>query len=720
MFERLVEVVAKRGQTLKFVSATPIDTLNTCRDREPELMKSSQQLDTTQTKRTLTTLRPPYSLVPSFFLVLAFLFVSAALAPAFATDSKNDESAASNAKIPQRLLHILDYVSVEYGNIVQNGKILDQGEYQEQIEFSHQLNVYLQQLANSPERKTLQKDALALQQLIKEKDDAKKLKDLSSNMSRFIIEKYQVVVTPRHLPSLDGAASMFQQHCSACHGEKGFGNGIQAAGLEPAPANFHEQDRQQHRNIYSLYNTISMGVNGTAMRSFSAELSEAQRWSLAFYVSNFYASEQQSAAAATMQGKTPHDIINLQQLTQLTPAAAKAEFGDKGVTELLYLRAHPSALKSLMKDPFAIIDDNLQASVDAHQAGRLKQSYDFAVAAYLEGFELLEPKLKTIDAGLLKQVENAMMHFREISRDKSTSLVALKTSQNEIEKLTAEVKEKIQNSSLSHTVNFVSSFLIVLREGVEAILVLAAIFAVLVKTGRRETFKYLHMGWIAAIALGVVTWFAAANLISISGASREVSEGLIALIAAAMLVYVGYWLHRQSSAAQWQRFISEKINQSLSNKAITGLTLIAFLAVYREVFETILFINTLWIEADSSSQSRIIFGAISAVALLTLIAWGIFKFSLRLPLKLFFRINAVFLYALAVVFAGKGIAALQEAGKLPIDSVPFIEIDALGIYPNIESLSVQAFLILLAVIFYLGSQVKRDSGVENFKNNGAN
>jgi high-affinity iron transporter len=137
--------------------------------------------------------------------------------------------------------------------------------------------------------------------------------------------------------------------------------------------------------------------------------------------------------------------------------------------------------------------------------------------------------------------------------------------------------------------------------------------------------------------------------------------------------------------------------------------------VYREVFETILFVNTLWLEADNSAKTQIITGAATAIGLLGLVAWGIFKFSMRLPLKLFFRINAVFLYVLAVVFAGKGIAALQEAGKLPIDSVPFIEIDALGIYPNVESLSVQAFLILLALIFYLGNQFKRDGNMEKTK-----
>jgi len=629
--------------------------------------------------------------------------------PALADDEGLSAEAGQSA---QKLLHILDYVSVEYGNIVENGKVLDAGEYEEQIEFSQQFLTHLSQLPDGEARQRLRNEGLQLQKIIQQKGSAKKLTDLCADMSRFIIESYQVVVTPRRLPDLKGAAALFLQNCAACHGEEGFGNGVKAVGLEPQPANFHEQDRQQFRSVYSLYNTISMGVNGTAMRNFTSELSEDQRWRLAFYVSGFYADDAQKKSAQALQGKTPRHIINLRQLTQFTPQMAQAQFGSAGVSELIYLRANPSALKALIKDPFMVVEENLNASIAAHQNANYQQAYDYAVAAYLEGFELVEPKLKAIDHDLLKQIESAMKKFRSMSRDKNESLVSLRTHHNEISKLVEQAREKISNSHLSNTVNFVSAFLILLREGVEAILVLAAIFAVLSKTGRKEMYKYLHMGWISALLLGGLTWFLASNLLSISGASRELSEGITAIIAAAMLVYVGFWLHRQSYAKQWQSYIHEKINQSLSNKAITGLVLIAFLAVYREVFETILFINTLWLEADNAAKTQILSGTFSAVGLLALLAWGMFKFSLRLPLKLFFRINAIFLYLLAIVFAGKGIAALQEAGKLPSNDLPFIEVDALGIYPNLESLSVQAFLILLALIFYLGTQYKRGDHLE--------
>jgi len=652
--------------------------------------------------------------VKSGKLLALLLLLSIVLGLGLSSSVIADEQTVQNqaGKTPQQLLHILDYVSVEYGNIVQQGKVLDAGEYDEQIEFASQFLTHLNQLPQDATRQALYQNGLQLQQAIHKKIDAKQLSELCANMSRKIIESYQVVVTPRHLPELNGAAQLFLQNCVACHGEQGLGNGVKAVGLEPPPANFHLQERQQFRSVYSLYNTISMGVNGTAMRNFSGELSEEQRWQLAFYVSGFYANDTQSKEAQALQGKTPRYIINLRQLTQFTPDMARQQFGEAGVAELLYLRSKPAALKVLMKDPFIIVEENLDASISAHQAGNYQQAYEFAVAAYLEGFELVEPKLKAVDHDLLKQIENAMKNFRELSRNKNESLISLRSHHNEISKLVAQARDKLGSDQLSNTVNFVSSFLILLREGMEAILVLAAIFAVLSKTGRKDMTKYLHLGWFGALLLGGITWFVAANLFAISGASRELSEGITAIIAAAMLVYVGYWLHRQSYAKQWQSFIHDKIHQSLSNKAITGLALIAFLAVYREVFETILFINTLWLEADHASKTQIVAGAVSAVALLVLLAWGIFKYSLKLPLKQFFRVNAIFLYVLAIVFAGKGVAALQEAGKLPSDSIPFIEIDALGIYPNLESLSVQAFLVLIAVIFYLGTQFKRGGNME--------
>ena len=164
-----------------------------------------------------------------------------------------------------------------------------------------------------------------------------------------------------------------------------------------------------------------------------------------------------------------------------------------------------------------------------------------------------------------------------------------------------------------------------------------------------------------------------------------------------MLLYVGYWLHNHSHAERWKTFIHGRIHDTISTGAVWGLVFISFVAVYREVAETVLFYETLWLQTDPSNHSYLFGGLLSAAFILAAMAWLMFRLSVRLPLRLFFRANAALLTVLAVVFAGKGIAALQEAGKLRIDPINFPEIHILGIYPTLESLGLQLTLIALTI-----------------------
>ena len=142
------------------------------------------------------------------------------------------------------------------------------------------------------------------------------------------------------------------------------------------------------------------------------------------------------------------------------------------------------------------------------------------------------------------------------------------------------------------------------------------------------------------------------------------------------------------------------------------MTSVAFIAVYREVFETILFYQSLWLNARVGEQNYIISGIIAAAVLLVLLAWGIMRFSVRLPLRAFFSVNMVLMFLLSIVFAGKGVAALQETGTFPISPISFPRIDVLGIYPNLESLGLQLVLIVLA-ISWLRHQHKKSAREQN-------
>jgi high-affinity iron transporter len=256
----------------------------------------------------------------------------------------------------------------------------------------------------------------------------------------------------------------------------------------------------------------------------------------------------------------------------------------------------------------------------------------------------------------------------------------------------------------------VSAFIILLREGLEAILVLAAIIAFLVKAQRRDALRYIHAGWIGALALGVLTWFAASYLINVSGAGREMTEGITALFSAAILLYVGWWLHDKSHAQAWKQFISDKLAGALSSGTIWALASLSFLAVYREVFESVLFYEALWAQTDAAGHGSILGGMLAGAATLALIAWLIFRYGVRLPIGVFFGVSSAFLAVLAMVFAGQGIGALQEAGAVNATLIDFPRIPSLGIFPTVQSLLAQlaVFAAIVAVLAWSrrGSRTK--------------
>ena len=258
--------------------------------------------------------------------------------------------------------------------------------------------------------------------------------------------------------------------------------------------------------------------------------------------------------------------------------------------------------------------------------------------------------------------------------------------------------DRLAHNNSSAWGSFVAGFIILGREGLEAILVLAAIFAFLRQSGRSEARRYVHGGWILALLAGAATWFAASHVIEISGAGRETTEGVVALVAAALLLYVGWWLHSRSYAQRWQQFVSERMQGALASRSLWALTLLAFLTVYREIFETILFYQALWIQGQ---HTALLLGLVAAATALAGVSWALFRFGVRLPLGTFFTASAVLIAVLAVVFTGNGVAALQEAGKLPLDPVAFFRLPLLGIHPNQEGLFLQA-LVLTAVLAGFG------------------
>lgn len=646
-----------------------------------------------------------HKIVPFFWLVMGFLWVSGSLA-----DPK-ESSAGDPDSLLQSIVHGLDYVSVDYAAVVDQGKVVDQDEYAEQIEIAEHVLSQVQVLPQNSQKAALIQQVQALYRAVEEKAPGEDVATLCKNTIGLLIDAYQVKIAPAGLPSLTQGQNLFQENCTACHGLSGMGDGVQAALLTPKPANFHDRSRQQYRNVYSLFNTISLGVDETAMPSFS-QFSSADRWSLALYVSQFFATGPEIEKGKQLWSNQDESsqplkdyFAGIQQLTQAIPADVEEEWGEDGLAVLAYLRSNPQALAQVMPSPLQVTREYLAASLSAYQQGDVKGSYKKALAAYFEGYELVEARLKTVAPELRLKTEQAMMQYRNMVKG-GVEFAELQQKHQALSVFLNEADELLNTSSASTSVNFVTSMLILLREGLEAILVIAAIVAVLIKSNRRDALRYIHAGWISALALGFLTWFMASHFITLSGANRELTEGIAALIAAGMLFYVGFWLHNQSQAVKWQKFVREKIATSLSAGALWGLALMAFLAVYREVFESVIFYQSLMLNTAPSQKGAIFAGILVAAGILLLLAWLIMRYSVRLPLRPFFRVNMLLMFLLAVVFAGKGVAALQEGSVFPVNPINFPRIELLGIYPNLESLGLQFALVFIAATWGLYSYLK--------------
>lgn len=245
---------------------------------------------------------------------------------------------------------------------------------------------------------------------------------------------------------------------------------------------------------------------------------------------------------------------------------------------------------------------------------------------------------------------------------------------------------------------FFGSLTILLREGSEALLVVVAMLAFLRRADRPELLRYVHAGWTGALVAGALTWAAATYLVSISGANREVTEGLSSLFAAAVLLSVGVWMHQKSAAGRWQAYLHQQMSAALTTRSALFLFSLSFIAVYREVFETILFYAAMW---NQGANGAVLAGLAAGAFLLAIISVLLLKFSARLPIGKFFQYSSWLVAVLAVVLTGKGIAALQEAGWIAPHAISAPRVEALGIYPSSVGLAAQVIVLVALVAFFM-------------------
>ena len=606
---------------------------------------------------------------------------------------------AAPAEGAPQALHLLDYIGADYPDTVQAGSIMDQAGFRAQQESVKTLESLMAAMPAKPEKVALEQSLAMLGSSISARQDGADVARQARQLGAKLAVAYEVSQAPVITPDPARGAPLYAQHCSVCHGDTGAGDGPAGVGMTPPPSNLRDSTRLDRLSLYAIYSTLGLGVEGTDMPAFADQLDDRQRWDLATYIASF------SVDLATANADKTYNIADL---ARQTPAEVRAVEGPQAATTFRAQRAQPPQVK---RGPAQLLDytaATLDKSIAAYRAGEHDQAYDLSVAAYLEGFELVESSLDNIDANVRKDTEKSLMAYRQSLQDG----LPVSDVEQRLEAAKAKLKasaDLLGNDGLSWSLSYISGLLILLREGLEAILVLAAILAFLRNTGQQAAVRSVNVGWGLAFLAGLGTWALAAYVIDVSGSQRELLEGATALFASVMVLWLGVWMHDRRHAAAWQDYIKTSL---VGGGGRFGFATLAFFSVYRELFEVILFYETLWLQAGPAGHNAVLAGGATAVVLLVGLAWVILRGSAKLPLALFFSINAGLLCALSVVFAGHGVKALQEAGIFGTRPVPFFEFDWLGIHADAYSLSAQAVAIIAIVVLYGRSRVVEKQRVQ--------
>jgi len=622
-------------------------------------------------------------------LISALLFSGQVLANS-STDTQSSDM--------RQLLQLAEYVGVDYSEAVANGEVINPDEYSEMTEFAGLIGEKTEQ-APEAVKPAMQQLVGKLKQLINDKADPEAVVALTSELRDTLLSALPKLSLPSKLASEKHVEELFQQNCAACHGASGQGDGPAAAGLEPAPTNFSDRERANNRSLLGLFDAVSDGIDGTAMASFS-HLSEEERWALTFYVGSL----------AFNGGADSEQKVALSELINYSPNTLLQRSISSNAIDYSRTHARDYFDGSSGKDPITIARTTLGQALKAYQQDNYSEAKRLAISAYLDGFELAENSLNSKAPELMRTIERDMMALRSvISKPDQLPQVEERTERLQQELETAA--NTLSENELSESALFAASAVILLREGLEALLIVLAIGTVLARSGRKDGLRYVHAGWITALIAGIGTWLVAEYVISISGASREIIEGGAALLAAVILFYVGYWMHSKTQSQQWQRFIQDKVQTQLKQGALWGLAGLAFLAVYREVFETVLFYQSLLLQAQDKGTS-VAYGFVFGLAVLTIVAWVVIKYSVKLPMNTFFKATTYIILALVFILLGKGISALQEAAWLSHTQFPLdLTFDWLGIYASWETLGAQLVYVILIVALFKGKNSKDTTSV---------
>ncbi len=645
----------------------------------------------------------------------------------------------------RRVANIVSVAVEEYARGVDaQGKLILQIEYQEATDFLADARA---QAARLPGEKSAAARAV-LDSIIAGVEKRMPPADVKALAQRFAaaLGSEAALELPKQAVDLAEGRRLFESSCASCHGLSGKGDGPAGRGMNPAPPAVGDAAAMREVSPATMYRIVSVGIGGTPMPAYGGLLTPDQRWNIVSYLMSLRATPKQVAEGEGLytQGcmqchgalgagdgafaraltrlpqeigsfswQASHNDLDLEQVvregmsgTAMPPAPALSVEQVRSV--VAYLRTMP--LKTTPngshiaaergKDGAATagaVLSLLEQSLTAARAGRASDAADRAFDAYI-AFEPMETRARARSPGLVANMEKLFADFRGAVR--AGDLRSAERARDVIETTMPSVVDLTRPPGSGFEA-FWQSFLIIFREGLEAILVIGAIVAFLLKTGHRERLRSIWIGVGSALVASAVAAVVLQTLLAAMPATREIVEGITLLVAVAVLFSVSYWLISKVEAAKWQQFIREKVTNALEHGGGRALAFVAFLAVFREGAETALFYQALFNEG-ARVVLPISLGIMAGAVMLAVIFTLFYRFGVRIPLRQLFGVTSVLLYYMAFVFIGKGMRELQEGNAISITIIPGApHVEVLGLYPTVETLLAQLVLLVLFVIALL-------------------
>lgn len=326
---------------------------------------------------------------------------------------------------------------------------------------------------------------------------------------------------------------------------------------------------------------------------------------------------------------------------------------------------------------------------DFIEAGDFKAASE-KIREFITVWPSIEIEISTRNGSLYTKIESDMpiiaSDLLKSSVDKEAITKKLENFRTEIELIQGDSDYTIWDAAL-----------ILLREGLEALLIILALLSFLDKSGQKKMRKWIYVGAFVGILLSAVAAILMSTILNSAtiDTNRELMEGYVGLLAAAMMIGVGIWLHSKSSVASWNRYISKQIGSAISRGSVFAMATISFLSVFREGAETLVFYAGI---APKMETSQFILGIVVAFVILAIFALVLFKASGKIPIHKFFAVATVLIYVLAFKIIGVSLHTLQLRDTVSttiVDGLPVVNI--IGFYPTIETMLGQAVLLLLVV-----------------------